>query len=327
MSPVALVTGASGFIGSFLTRRLVTEGWDVRAVDNLLRGSRGRLHDVAGAIDFREIDVRDEEAMTAAARGVDVVFHLAAVNGTENFYKRPELVLDVGIRGALAVVNACRRAEVGDLVVASSAEVYQDAETVPTPEDVALRLPDSLNPRYSYGGSKIATELIAFNYAREHLRKVQVFRPHNIYGPDMGWKHVIPQLVTRALRLVESGGPMQMEILGSGSATRAFCYVDDAVDGILTMYRRGEHRQIFHIGTSEEISVLRLAETIGELLGTQIDIIPSEEPSGSVMRRSPDVTRLQLLGYRPKVALRDGLARTMDWYREHPAPPQGQDLM
>ena len=84
-------------------------------------------------------------------------------------------------------------------MVASTAEVYQTPAVVPTPETIPLMLPDSLNPRYSYGGSKIVTELIAFNYAKEHYRKVQVFRPHNVYGPNMGWKHVVPQFILRAL--------------------------------------------------------------------------------------------------------------------------------
>src|SRR5690349_22546124 len=98
--------------------------------------------------------------------------HLAAVNGTENFYTQPELVLDVGLRGALAVTNAGREAGVPDLIVASTAEVYQTPPVIPTPETVPLMLPDSLNPRYSYGGGKIVSELIAFNYGQDHYRQV-----------------------------------------------------------------------------------------------------------------------------------------------------------
>lgn len=111
-------------------------------------------------------------ALERAFAGAEVVMHLAAINGTENFYKRPELVLDVGLRGALAVVDAGRNTDVSDLLIASSAEVYQTPTVVPTPETIPLTLPDSRNPRYSYGGSKIISELIAFNYARDYCRKV-----------------------------------------------------------------------------------------------------------------------------------------------------------
>ena len=190
MGTRVVVTGGSGFIGAHLVKRLVHDGWDVVVVDNLLRGDARRLAEVADHVVLFDCDVRDEESLTRAFAGAEVVMHLAAVNGTENFYKHPELVLDVGLRGALAVVNAGRAADVPDLIVASSAEVYQTPSIVPTPETAALTLPDSLNPRFSYGGSKIASELIAFNYAQDHYRKVQVFRPHNVYGPDMGWKHV-----------------------------------------------------------------------------------------------------------------------------------------
>lgn len=241
MSTRVVVTGGGGFIGAYLVRRLVRDGWDVAVVDTMVRGEAGRLAEVAGDIELFSCDVRDQDALERAFSGAEVVMHLAAINGTENFYKRPELVLDVGLRGALAVVNAGRNAGVPDLVVASSAEVYQTPSVVPTPETIPLMLPDSLNPRYSYGGSKIVSELIAFDYAQDHYRKVQVFRPHNVYGPDMGYKHVIPQFIARArtARDETSQGPARFEIQGDGTQTRAFCYVDDIVDGVLTMYENG----------------------------------------------------------------------------------------
>lgn len=114
-----VVTGGGGFIGAYLVRRLVREGWDVVCLDNMLRGDESRIAEVAADITLARADVRDADAVAEACRGAEVVFHLAAINGTENFYKRPELVLDVGLRGALAVVEACRRAGVPDLVVAS----------------------------------------------------------------------------------------------------------------------------------------------------------------------------------------------------------------
>lgn len=315
MTKRVVVTGGSGFIGAHLVKDLVHKGWDVKVIDNLSRGDPTRLQRVINDIELLNIDIRDEDAVTKAFYGSEVVMHLAAINGTENFYKHPELVLDVGIRGALAVVNACRRADVPDLVVASSAEVYQTPVTVPTAEDIALTLPNSLNPRYSYGGSKIISELIAFNYAREHFRTTQVFRPHNVYGPDMGTKHVIPQFIIRAAQ--QRGDTQQtirFPIQGSGQETRAFCYVDDAIAGILTMYEHGDTREIYHIGNDEEVSIKTLAHQVGCSLGLHLQIEPSNAAEGGALRRCPDISKMRRLGYQPQTSLHAGLELTVDWY-------------
>ena len=322
------VTGGGGFIGAYLAKRLVSDGWEVVVIDNLLRGEIGRLAEVIDDVQFLTADIRDEDRVADAIRGCDVVMHLAAVNGTENFYLRPELVLDVGLRGALAVVNGCRRVGVPDLILASSAEVYQTPQVVPTPETIPLMLPDSLNPRYSYGGSKIVSELIAFDYAREHFRKVQVFRPHNVYGPDMGWKHVIPQLILRAAGAIKSGvRPAPVQIQGDGHETRAYCYVDDAVDGILTMYERGGHREIYHIGNDDEISTLKLVERLGVAMGAELIATPGEGAAGGTPRRCPDISKMRALGYQPRVDLDAGLLRTMEWYLVHREPPAGNEML
>ncbi|MDN4522382.1 NAD-dependent epimerase/dehydratase family protein [Mycolicibacterium austroafricanum] len=330
MGTRVVVTGGGGFIGAYLVKRLVRDGWDVAVVDTMVRGDAGRLNPVADEVQLFSTDVRDQRELERAFKGADVVMHLAAINGTENFYKRPELVLDVGLRGALAVVNAGRSVGVPHLVVASTAEVYQTPAVVPTPETVPLMLPDSLNPRYSYGGSKIVSELIAFNYAREHYDRVQVFRPHNVYGPDMGWKHVIPQFISRALagrRSKPPNEPIPFEIQGDGSETRAFCYVDDIVDGILTMYSNGGHREIYHIGNDEEVAVLDLARRVGRGLGLELDIRPGQAALGGTPRRCPDISKMRNLGYRPKVDLGEGLKRTIDWYVEHSADAVTNELL
>lgn len=324
----AVVTGGGGFIGSYLVRSLVMRGWDVVVIDNLARGRIERLADVMDRVDWRQGDVRDPALVKNASIGADVIFHLAAVNGTENFYTRPELVLDVGLRGALAAVEGGRDANVPHLVVASSAEVYQTPPTVPTDEHVPLTLPDSLNPRYSYGGSKIVSELIAFNYAQEHYRKVQVFRPHNVYGPDMGWKHVLPQFIVRAKQLVEQHptGVVPFPIQGDGRETRAFCYVDDIVDGIITMYERGGHREIYHIGNPEEVSIVQLVDIIAAYFGREFELVTGELAEGGTRRRCPDIGKMAALGYTPSVALVEGVRRTADWYVANPQP-SGNELL
>jgi UDP-glucose 4-epimerase len=325
-----VVTGGGGFIGAYLVKRLVHNGWDVAVVDTMVRGDASRFAEVADDVELFTADVRDQNALEQAFKGAQVVMHLAAINGTENFYRRPELVLDVGLRGALAVVNAGRAVGVPDLVVASSAEVYQTPSVVPTPETIPLMLPDSLNPRYSYGGSKIVSELIAFDYAQDHYRQVQVFRPHNVYGPNMGWKHVVPQFITRALAAKEAAGgegTALFEIQGEGTETRAFCYVDDIVTGILTMYANGGHREIYHIGNDEEVSIRDLAGRIGKTVGVDLDIRPGEAAEGGTPRRCPDITKMRSLGYEPAVCLDDGLERTVAWYRDHQNDTVDNELM
>jgi nucleoside-diphosphate-sugar epimerase len=326
MARRVVVTGGGGFIGAYLVKRLVADGWSVVVVDSMVRGDARRFAEVADDVELFTCDVRDQDALERAFKGAEVVMHLAAVNGTENFYPQPELVLEVGMLGALAVVNAGRNANVADLVVASTAEVYQTPSVYPTPETIPLMLPDSLNPRYSYGGGKIVSELIAFNYGRDHYRQVQIFRPHNIFGPDMGWKHVEPQFITRALACRDAGDTT-FPIQGDGTETRSFCYVDDCVEGILTMYDKGGHREIYHIGSDEEMTIRELALRIGKIVGVDLDIQPGEPPKGGTKRRCPDISKMRALGWSPAVSLDDGLERTVAWYRAHREDVPANDLM
>lgn len=321
-----VVTGAGGFIGAYLTRSLIERGHNVVALDNFIRGRPSRLDGLGGNAERVDADVRDKERMTKVVTGADAVFHLAAVNGTENFYNRPELVLDVGVRGALAVSEACVEAGVPDLIVASSAEVYQTPAVVPTPEDIDMIIPNSLNPRYSYGGSKLISELIAFNYCRDKLAKVQVFRPHNIYGPDMGWKHVIPQLISKFQEAAEAG-EATIRLQGDGTETRAFCYVDDVVDGIVTMWEKGETMNVYHIGSMEEVAIADVAKLVSEALGGKFALVPGPAAEGGTPRRCPDIAKMRALGYEPAVSLAEGVARTVRWYLDNPRPADANALL
>ena len=329
MGKRVVVTGGGGFIGAYLVKRLVHDGWDVVVVDNMVRGDASRFAEVADDVELHTCDVRDQAALEKAFTCAEVVMHLAAINGTENFYTQPELVLEVGMLGAMAVANAGRAVGVPDLVFASTAEVYQTPAVIPTPETIPLMLPDSLNPRYSYGGGKIVSELIAFNYGREHYRQVQVFRPHNVFGPNMGWKHVEPQFIMRALAAQDAHpeGKAPFDIQGDGSETRSFCYVDDVVKGILTMYDKGGHREIYHIGSDEEVSIRDLADRIGTIVGVDLDIRPGPIQYGGTPRRCADITKMRGLGWSPVTNLDEGLERTVAWYREHRNDKPANELM
>ena len=323
------VTGGGGFIGAYLVRRLVKDGWQVSVIDTMVRGDVSRLKSVIDDIKIHNIDIRSEEGVLKALKGSDLVIHLAAINGTENFYSKPDLVLDVGIRGALAVVNACFKLGIHDLIIASSAEVYQTAKVIPTPENIPLSLPNSLNPRYSYGGSKIISELIAFNYHKEHFQKLQIFRPHNIYGPDMGWKHVIPQFINQAIMATKNSnnGEVKFFIQGDGNETRSFCFVDDVIDGILRMYENGSHREIYHIGNNQEISIRDLIAKISLLINCDLVIQTSPKAEGGTLRRCPDIQKMKSIGFQPKVDIEVGLKKTFDWYKNNFKSIKSSDLM
>jgi len=314
-----LVTGGAGFIGAALVKRLVREGNTVRVLDNVSRGHMRRLSEVESQIDMRVADIRDTEAVADAARGMDAVIHLAAVNGTEFFYSKPESVLDVGVRGMLAVLDACRRHGVGDLVVASSSEVYQTPPVVPTDESAPLSVPDVMNPRYPYGGSKIISELLTINYGRTGFRRVCLFRPHNVYGPDMGWEHVIPQFALRAKALVEATpkGPIRFPLQGNGRQTRAFIHIHDFTDGLMAVIERGAHLGLYHIGTQDEVTMGELAAIVVKWFDREAELVYTAAPVGGTSRRCPHIGRLRALGFSPKVGLREGLADTLSWYVQH----------
>ena len=310
-----LVTGATGFIGSALVRALVTNGHRVRALDDESRGSRHRLREQESEIEWIQGDVRDAATVMRAVKGVDAVCHLAAVNGTEFFYSRPELVLEVAVKGMINVLDACIENGVGELFVASSSEVYQTPPEVPTDESVPLSIPDPRNPRYSYGGGKIISELLTINYGRKKLRRAVIFRPHNVYGPDMGWEHVIPQFALRMQEICsQTQGPITFPIQGSGMETRSFVFIDDMIAGLLKVIEKGEHLGIYHIGTDAEVTIKELAQEVATYFDREIQIAPGQLQAGSPLRRCPDIKRLRALGYTPVVSLKQGLAATIPWY-------------
>ena len=314
-----LVTGGSGFIGSSLVKALLRAGHRLRVLDDNSRGNARRLKEVAADIEFISGDVRDAEAVAAAAAGMDEVHHLAFVNGTEFFYTMPELVLDVGVRGMLNVIDACRKRNVGTLILASSSEVYQTPPHIPTAEDAPLVVPDPLNPRYSYGAGKLISEVMAVNFGRKYFERVLIFRPHNVYGPDMGFEHVIPQLALRLHQLAQAqpAGQLRFDIQGTGKETRSFCFIDDLVAGVMTMREKGAHLGVYHIGTAEEIAIAALAEKIAARAERAIELIPGPAAPGGTMRRCPDISKLSRLGYKPRASLDQGLRPTLDWYWRH----------
>ena len=315
------VTGGSGFIGAALVKRLVSEGHDVVVFDNNSRGALKKLEGYVDRITFVEGDVRDRDAVEAAVDGCDVLYHLAFVNGTRYFYEEPRLVLDVGVKGAINTVEAAVECSVERYILASSSEVYHHPPQIPTAEDVQLVIPDVYNPRYSYAGGKLISELIAINYLRGSDVRLNIFRPHNVFGPDMGFEHVIPEIMGKLRAATDEWQSKQAEIQlqGTGTETRAFCYVDDAVDQVLHIQQHGEEGELYHVGQNHERTIASLIGDIASCLDIEAHIVPGAAQSGGTPRRCPDVSKLSGLGYTAPDRYAEGLAETVNWYRRHTA--------
>lgn len=301
-----LVTGGTGFIGSHITRFLVKEGYSVRVLDDNTRGKNSRISDVISEIELIEGDVSNFSLTESACKNIDMVIHLAFINGTSNFYNHPDKVLNVAIKGILSIASAISKWNIEDLILASSSEVYQFPDTFPTPENIQMVVPDLVNPRYSYGLGKIIQEYYSFHAMRE-LKNLTIFRPHNIYGSDMGNLHVIPQLFEKAIRAKEVGGEFIVE--GTGAQTRSFCHINDFIQGFALILRASKGKQVFNIGSSEEVTISDLAARIAKICDINSNVLKSEMPAGGTLRRVPDISKLEALGYKPTVSLDDGLKK------------------
>lgn len=312
-----LCSGGLGFLGSAFVKRLVAEGNFVRVLDDCSRGSSSRLYDLYGNKNYEEYagDIRHAKFVATTTEGIDCVLHLAAINGTNNFYRYPDKVLEVGVKGMLNVIDGCVKNGVKELFLVSSSEVYQQPNIFPTPETVPLMVPDPLNPRYSYGSSKIISEMLSLHCGA--FERVLIVRPHNIYGPNSGDDHVIPHLIRKCL-----GFPIDVfypiAIQGTGQETRSFCYIDDCISGFMKVLEKGEHKGIYNVGTDSEIKIIDLARSVVQHCERRCYVVAMEEntPRGETKRRCPDVTKLKRLGWEPKVSLSEGLAKTVQWFRE-----------
>jgi nucleoside-diphosphate-sugar epimerase len=314
-----LVTGGSGFLGARLCAELLAAGHSVVVLDDGSRGRADRLADLLGDVELVPGDVRSPADVVRAVDGCEAVWHLAYINGTRYFYERPDEVLEVGIKGTFATLEAALAAGVRRYVLASTSETYQEPFRVPTDESEMLKVPDVRNPRYSYGGGKIAAELLTLHFGGLRGLETVIFRPHNLYGPDMGHEHVIPEVVRRVVDLTDglTRNTVDLPIQGNGTETRSFCFIDDGARGAFLAGERGAGGEIFHVGTEREIAIRELVELIGDALGVSITVHPGEARRGGTSRRCPDITKLRALGFEPKVDLEVGLNRTARWYADH----------
>ncbi len=311
-----LVTGGTGFLGSALVNQLIKKNYKVYIFDNNFRGSLKNINSFKKKVKFIKGDIRNFNSINKALKGINEVYHLAFINGTSNFYKFPKLVLDVGIRGTLNLMDGINKNKsVKKFIYASSSEVYQNPKAFPTKENVDIKISNTFNPRYSYASSKILGEIMTYNYLRSDIKKL-IFRPHNIYGPSMGFEHVIPQIVKKIYlasnKLRKKN--VKINIQGSGKETRSFCYIDDAAKGIYLISKKGKNNEIYNLGRKEEVNILKLIQDISSILDIKIKINKKSLTFGSTTRRVPDLNKLRKLGYKQKITLKEGLKSTVEWY-------------
>jgi nucleoside-diphosphate-sugar epimerase len=314
-----LVTGGAGFIGSNMVRRLHAEGAEVVVLDDYSRGRRSRL---AGLhLETVQGDVRDVAVVREAMQGCDLVIHLAYLQGTQTFYAEPRQVLDVAVRGMLSVLQACEQTGCADMLLVSSSEAYQVATDVPTPETVPLSVPDPLNPRYSYGGGKIACELMGVAWQRTGvLDRLVIARPHNIIGPDMGREHVVPEFAIRMNKLAQTQpeGIIEFPIQGTGQETRSFCWIGDCVAQLVRLlWRAPDGSNIYHVGVMDERTIADVAHGVAECYGRQVKVVPGTLPKGSPPRRLPDTAKVRALCDLEPLPFQEALRRTVEWYKGH----------
>ena len=298
-----LVTGGTGFIGRGIVENLLSNGHNVTVFDDDSRGNRNLLAK-NDDLTFKNGDIRDSLLVEEATRGIDSIIHLAFVNGTKYFYEKPDLVTDVGIRGMLNVADAAKKHGVKEIVLISSSETYHSPDTIPTPENIPLIIPDILNPRFSYGGAKIASELILVNYCSSFLENWKIVRPHNVYGPKMGLEHVIPALISKA-----QSNETTLSLQGNGEQMRAFCYIHDFIDAFQLILEDKRKFQIYHLGTDEEVTILKLAQKILSIMDKPLEIEFGKSNQGETRRRCPDISKIRSLGFEPKYNLEAGLRK------------------
>jgi nucleoside-diphosphate-sugar epimerase len=304
----ALVTGAAGVVGSHLVEALLNRGDEVVGVDNFLTGTRENLEPFAGhqRFDLIEADVCDGLAVDGE---FDAVCHLASPASPADFGRLPREILRVGSVGTLETLELALRSDARYLM-ASTSEVYGEPTVHPQPEHYRGNV-NTVGPRACYDEAKRFAEAAASSYARSFGLSTSIARIFNTYGPRMRPDdgRVVPNFVVRAL----SGEPLVIH--GDGTQTRSFCFVEDEVEGLLLLLDSDLPGPV-NIGNSDEVTMIELAHLVLELTGSSARIEFGPRPENDPMQRCPDTTFADLaLGWSPQTKLRDGLARTIEYFR------------
>ncbi|MGD0652381.1 MAG: UDP-glucuronic acid decarboxylase family protein [Verrucomicrobiia bacterium] len=308
-TPVSLVTGGAGFLGSHLCECLLAEGHQVIAMDNLITGSINNIAHLAGNRNFKFIHHNVTEYIYLA-EPVQYVFHFASPASPIDYLELPIQTLKVGSLGTHNALGLAK-AKGAKFLLASTSEVYGDPLQHPQSEDYWGHV-NPIGPRGVYDEAKRFAEAMAMAYRRYHKVDTRIVRIFNTYGPRMRLRdgRVVPAFVGQALQ----GEPLT--VFGHGSQTRSFCYVTDLIDGIYRLSQSDYHEPV-NIGNPTEFTILEFARLILKLTGSKSEIVFKPLPVDDPKQRRPDITRAKkILGWEPKVDLEIGLQKTIEYFRD-----------
>ena len=305
----AVVSGGAGFIGSHLSEALLARGLRVLALDNFITGSRNNVRSLLDHPDFEFRQANVNEPVLVEG-DVDYVLHFASPASPPQYDANPIHTLKVGTVGTMNMLGLAR-AKSATFLLASTSEVYGDPLVHPQPETYWGNV-NPIGPRGCYDEAKRCAEAFAMAYHRAHGVDTRIVRIFNTHGPRMQVLdgRAVPNFMAQAIR------GEALTVYGDGSQTRSLCYVSDLVRGVLAVLEKGDEMPV-NLGNPEEVTVIELAQTIVRLAGSRSQIEFRDLPVDDPKQRRPDIGRARkLLGWSPEVGLEDGLARTLDYFRQ-----------
>ena len=316
-----LIFGGAGFIGSNIANFLASkENYSITIADNFSRGKKDLYLDKMLS-EYDNISIINGDFTQSAEfdkleKDYDFFYMLASVVGVNNTLEKPHEIIRINTLLIINTLEWLKTSKVKKVLFTSTSECYAASTEffnfpIPTSEEVPLSILDISHPRYTYAVTKILGESGFLNYSKIFNFKCTIIRYHNVYGPRMGFKHVIPHL---AERFFKNESPF---LIYGSEQTRSFCYIEDAVLGtVLAMENEETNGEIFHIGTMEEITIKELVKTAGLFFNYNGPFIDAPTFPGSVDRRCPDISKaISKLGFSPKYTLQDGLNKTLEWYK------------
>jgi len=309
-----LITGAAGFLGSHLCDRFLAEGHDVVGLDNFVTGHADNIAHLIGNDRFQFLR-HDISTSTYVDGPLDGVLHFASPASPIDYLELPLETLKVGSLGTHNALGLAK-AKGARFFMASTSEVYGDPLVHPQKEEYWGNV-NPVGPRSVYDEAKRFSEALTMAYHTWHGLDTRIVRIFNTYGPRMRPRdgRVVSNFIVQALR------NEPITVYGDGSQTRSFCYASDEVDGIYKLFMNGDSSPT-NIGNPDEYTVKQLAELVVELTGTRAPIVYEPLPKDDPKVRKPDITRARMmLGWEPKVHVRDGLARTIEYFQQHVGTP------